>query len=114
MNVSIGVRRNTGKKIESVKTKLAKIFQEKENYTFVPNSQPATNPFKEKSTSSIELKKVHGLDIQRKKNDIVSKLMVDDDEDGEKWDSLKINLGYERVAKMIYIAQIFLVKKIVA
>ncbi|KAL1538224.1 putative disease resistance protein RGA1 [Salvia divinorum] len=74
--VSIGVRRNTGKKIENVKAKLDQILKEKDAYKFEPNSEAATDLVRVQSTSSIDLKKVHGLDIQRKKNDIVSKLML--------------------------------------
>ncbi|KAL1538216.1 putative disease resistance protein RGA1 [Salvia divinorum] len=69
-------RRDTAKKIENVKAKIAEILKEKDEIKFESNSQPATDPVRVQSTSSIDLKKVYGLDIQRKKNDIVSKLML--------------------------------------
>ncbi|KAL1538229.1 putative disease resistance protein RGA1 [Salvia divinorum] len=75
--VSIGVRRNTGKKIENVKAKLDQIFQEKDVHKFGPNSQPATDFVKPQSISMIDLKKVYGSDIKMKKNEIVRKLMFD-------------------------------------
>ncbi|KAL1538211.1 putative disease resistance protein RGA1 [Salvia divinorum] len=68
-------RRDTAKKIENVKAKLDQILKEKDVYKFEPNSEAATDLVRVQSTSSIDLKKVHGLDIQRKKTDIVSKLM---------------------------------------
>ncbi|KAL1538200.1 putative disease resistance protein RGA1 [Salvia divinorum] len=74
--VSIGVRRDTGKKIESVKAKLDQIFQEKDVYKFDPNSQPRADFVKPQSISMID-KKVYGSDIKMKKNEIVSKLMLD-------------------------------------
>ncbi|KAL1538214.1 putative disease resistance protein RGA1 [Salvia divinorum] len=75
--VSIGVRRNTGKKIENVKAKLDQIFKEKDVYKFESNSQPRTDFVKPQSISMIDLKKVYGSDIKMKKNEIVSKLMLD-------------------------------------
>ncbi|KAL1538213.1 putative disease resistance protein RGA1 [Salvia divinorum] len=74
--VSIGVRRDTGIKIENVKAKLDQIFQEKDVYKFDPNSQPRTDFVKPQSISMID-KKVYGSAIQMKKNEIVSKLMLD-------------------------------------
>ncbi|KAL1538212.1 putative disease resistance protein RGA1 [Salvia divinorum] len=77
----VSVRRDTAMKIENVKAKLAQILKEKDDFKFQTNSQPAigTVTVREQSTSLIDLKKVHGSDIQRKKNDIVSKLLLDAD-----------------------------------
>ena len=74
---SVGVRRDTGKKVEDVKIKPAQILKEKDDFKFKHNSQPAIDVIRVQSTSSIDLKKVHGWDIQRKKIEIMSKLMLD-------------------------------------
>ncbi|XP_047978635.1 putative disease resistance protein RGA1 [Salvia hispanica] len=80
----IPFRRDIAKKIENVNAMLDQILIEKDGFKFAI-SLPVTHPLpvpesqREQSTSSIDLKKVLGLDIVSKKNDIVRKLMRDDD-----------------------------------
>ncbi|KAL1538233.1 putative disease resistance protein RGA1 [Salvia divinorum] len=70
-------RHDTAKKIENVKTKLAQILKEKDELKFESNSQPGTDFVKPQSISMIDSRKVYGSDIKMKKNEIVSKLMLD-------------------------------------
>ncbi|KAL1538549.1 putative disease resistance protein RGA4 [Salvia divinorum] len=77
----VSVRRETAKKIEHVKVKVDQILKEKDEFNFIislPANNPTHTPWREQSTHLIDLKKVHGMDIYRKKNDIVSKLMLND------------------------------------
>ncbi|KAL1538517.1 putative disease resistance protein RGA4 [Salvia divinorum] len=78
----VSVRRETAKKIENVKVKVDQILKEKDEFNFIislpANINLTPTPWREQSTHLIDLKKVHGMDIYRKKNDIVSKLMLND------------------------------------
>ncbi|KAL1546722.1 putative disease resistance protein RGA1 [Salvia divinorum] len=75
----VSVRRDIAKKIENVKAKLDLILKDKDGFKFETNSQPPTDPVREQSISSIDLKKVHGMDVKIKQNVIVSKLILDAD-----------------------------------
>ncbi|KAL1538109.1 putative disease resistance protein RGA3 [Salvia divinorum] len=73
-------RRDISKKIERVKATLDDIFKEKDTFKFVislPETAATHDSWKVQSTSSIELENVHGLDIDRNKNNIVASLMID-------------------------------------
>ncbi|KAL1538195.1 putative disease resistance protein RGA1 [Salvia divinorum] len=75
----VSVRRDIAKKIENVKAKLDLILKDKDDFKFETNSQPPTDPVRKQSISSIDLKKVHGMDVKIKQNDIVIKLILDAD-----------------------------------
>ncbi|XP_057793091.1 uncharacterized protein LOC131009694 [Salvia miltiorrhiza] len=72
------VRHDTARKIKGVKAILDQILKEKDDFSFVmllPTTVPVPKSGRDQSTSSIELQKVHGVDIERNKNDIVRKLI---------------------------------------
>ncbi|XP_057771801.1 putative disease resistance protein RGA4 [Salvia miltiorrhiza] len=75
-------RRDTAKKIQNVKAKLDEILREKDDFNFVmhlPSIDHMPKSGRVQTTSSIELEKVIGEDIERNKNDIQRKLMLNGD-----------------------------------
>ncbi|XP_047959675.1 putative disease resistance protein RGA4 [Salvia hispanica] len=99
------VRRETADKIEHVKATLDQILKDKDDFNFVvslPTTSHVPTSRREQSTHLIDLKNVHGLDILRKKNDIVNKMMLNDGET----QILSIvgtgGLGKTTLAKLVY------------
>ncbi|XP_047964216.1 disease resistance protein RGA2-like [Salvia hispanica] len=75
----VTIRRDIAKKIENLKATLDQILKEKDDFGFVvslPATDHVSNHWKIQSTSSVELEKIVGVDIERNKNEIVSKLML--------------------------------------
>ncbi|XP_057772162.1 putative disease resistance protein RGA3 [Salvia miltiorrhiza] len=78
----VSFRRHTSKKIHNVKAKLDQILKEKDDFNFVmhlPSIDHMPKSGRVQSTSSIDLKKVCGVDIEKNKNDIVRKLRLNGD-----------------------------------
>ncbi|KAG6397998.1 hypothetical protein SASPL_139448 [Salvia splendens] len=81
----ISFRRDIAKKIEHVNATLDQIYKERNEFNFVI-SPPATDPVpvpesqQEPTTSLIDLKNVYGLDIYKKRDDIVKNMMVNGDD----------------------------------
>ncbi|XP_047960809.1 disease resistance protein RGA2-like [Salvia hispanica] len=77
----VSVRRDIAKKIENVKAMLEQIYKERSEFNFVispPTTDPVPTPWRVQSTHFVDMTKVHGEDIHKKKEDIVSKLMLND------------------------------------
>ncbi|KAG6397991.1 hypothetical protein SASPL_139441 [Salvia splendens] len=75
----ISFRRDIAKKIEHVNATLDQILKEKDDFNFVI-SLPAPESQQEPTTSLIDLKKVYGSDIYKKRDDIVKNMMVNGDD----------------------------------
>ncbi|XP_047960804.1 putative disease resistance protein RGA3 [Salvia hispanica] len=101
----VSVRRDIAKKIETVKAMLEQIYKERNDFNFVispPATDPVPTPWRVQSTHFVDLTKVHGEDIHKKKEDIVRKLMLN----GGDTQILSIvgtgGLGKTTLAKLVY------------
>ncbi|XP_047977750.1 putative disease resistance protein RGA3 isoform X2 [Salvia hispanica] len=101
----VSVRRDIAKKIETVKAMLEQIYKERNEFNFVISSSatdPVPTPWRVQSTHFVDLTKVHGEDIHKKKEDIVRKLMLN----GGDTQILSIvgtgGLGKTTLAKLVY------------